>query len=323
MIKILVIRLSSMGDIIHTFPMVKDIKNNIANCSIDWLVDENFKEILKYNTNIDNVVSIPLRNWKKSKLKFIFKFIKWKKSLTNIKYDYIIDSQGLLKSAILSKCFKGNVYGYSIKSVREKLACIFYKRRIDILDVPLVTIKNRLLSKNIFNYTIVNSNIDFGIAENLKFEFKSFFEFNYIILFHATSKKDKKYPVNNWIEIIKFILSNYDYKIILPYGSSVEFIESNNLKNYFNSDNVIVHEKIYNFSELYNLIYNSSFVIGVDTGLIHLSNALNKKMIGIYTNTDPNKTGIIESNIAKNLGNINMIPDSSEVIELFNNILKI
>ena len=132
MIKILIIRLSSIGDIIHTFPMVFDIKNNVKNCTIDWLVDESFIDIVKLNCNVDNVIGIPIRKLKTNKFNIVSSVMNWRKSIKSVEYDYIIDSQGLIKSALVSKFFRGDVYGFDKNSIREKLACIFYKFKISV-----------------------------------------------------------------------------------------------------------------------------------------------------------------------------------------------
>ena len=319
MLKILIIRLSSIGDIIHTYPMIKDIKNNI-NCSIDWIIDEDFVELLKYNNNVDNIISIPLRKWKKNKFKFIFRLLKWKKKLKDIEYDYIIDSQGLLKSAILTKFFNGVSYGYDFYSIREKIASIFYNKKINVSKLLLATSKNRVLSQKVFNYHIDKNKIDFGMQ---KYYSNRLLNYNYIIFFHATSNVKKEYSFINWINIAKYVLSNTNLKIVLPYGSMIEKQKSLAIKNYINSDNIIVPDSIFNFKELHSLIYNAEFILGVDTGLIHLSNALNKKLIAIYTYTNPNKTGIVESNIAINIGGINVLPNYNEIISIFNKIIKI
>ncbi|MFN8770376.1 MAG: lipopolysaccharide heptosyltransferase I [Neisseriaceae bacterium] len=322
MVKILIIRLSSIGDIIHTFPMVYDIKNNIKDVCIDWVVDESFKDLLKYNKNVNNVITVPFRKWKKNKIKLIYNFRNWYKQLENKEYDFIIDSQGLIKSAILTRYFNGNVYGYDCSSAREKLASFLYKNKIKISKNVLATTKNRLLCQKIFNYNINLQHIDFGIEEYFKEENIKIVDYEYVIFFHAASKDEKKYPIENWINVANHILQNSKLKIILPYGNKKEKQESFEIKNKINSDRVIVPEKIYSFSEIYFLIYGASFIIGVDTGLIHLSNALNKKTIALYTNTDSKKTGIIETDISKNLGGIQLIPDYKEINLLFDKIMK-
>jgi heptosyltransferase-1 len=323
MIRILIIRLSSLGDIVHTYPMIKDIKDNVKNCSIDWLVDESFKDLLKYNRGIDNIIYIPLRKWKKNKFGFFLNLFDWYKKIKIKNYDYIIDSQGLIKSALLTKFFIGNVYGYDKFSIREKLASAFYKYKINVSKNYLATIKNRILCQKIFNYNINIKQINFGISEYFSEIKKEIYSNGYVVFFHATSKNSKKYPYAYWAEIASYIIKHTNCKIILPYGNNKEMEDAREIKKILNSDLVIIPKKIFSFDELHFLIYNAEIILGVDTGLIHLANALNKKTIAIYTKTNPNKTGIIESNIAKNIGNINVIPNPNEVIKIYENIMKV
>ena len=124
MTKILIIRLSSLGDIIHVYPMIYDIKNYFNNCQescqIDWLVDDSFKNLVECNSLIDNIITVPLRRWKKQKLHIVSEFISWKNSLPSKQYDYIIDVQGMIKSAFLTRYFNGSVYGYGFLTLKEK-----------------------------------------------------------------------------------------------------------------------------------------------------------------------------------------------------------
>lgn len=321
--RILIVRLSSLGDIVHTYPMIDDIKQKFPDCTIDWLVDENFSELVKLNTLVDKVVSIPLRNWKKNKFKLLSNICEWRKTLPNLTYDYIIDSQGLLKSALLAKCFKGPTYGLGINSVREKVASVFYKNKIETGKNHLAITKNRLLAAAIFNYEIDTSKAGFGL-KNSKFNATGLdINSKYIIFFHATSKDSKKLNIQKWAELAEYLIKEKRVAIVLPYGSIREKEESMAIKELIKSTDVIVPVRKLDYKDLSQLIQSSEFVFGVDTGLIHLANALNKKLIAIYVDTNPEKTGIFESDIAKNIGNTNLQPTVKELIDLYENITKI
>lgn len=316
MIKILIIRLSSLGDIIHTFPMINDIKNNIKQIEIDWLVDKNFEELIMINKNINNIYSIELRKSGKNIIKIIKEIIKLNKTVKLNRYDYIIDSQGLLKSAILTKFINGKSYGFSFYSIKEKLASIFYNNKIYVNKNQNATLRYRELAKKIFNYELnILNNVNFGLVNN---DIRKNNLNNTIIFFHATSDNSKKYPFNETINLLNKIVEHYNYNILLPYGNNIEYNESLKIKDNLNNKKLIlIPDKIYSYKELYNIIKNAIFIIGVDTGLIHLSNAMNKKIIALFNKTDPNKTGIIENENAINLGGINITISSDEVFKIF------
>jgi heptosyltransferase-1 len=322
-LKILIVRLSSLGDIIHTYPMLYDIKYNLPDATIDWLVDESFTDLLNLNPLVDNIISIPLRKWKKDKLNLFSNFKLWRKQTKNLSYDYIIDAQGLLKSAILAKCLNGTIYGLGKNSIREKLACLFYTKQFETGKNLLSITKNRVLASMIFGYSIDKDNVNFGLTSSNFPPSDLAISKQYVIFFHATSKDSKKYPKQNWAELAKYLIREHNLSILLPFGSPREQIESLTIKRLINSDNVYVPNKILDYAKLSGLISNAQFVFGVDTGLIHLANALNKKIIAIYVDTNPDKTGIFESLIAKNMGNKNLTPSVKELMELFESIMRI
>ncbi|MDQ5922160.1 MAG: heptosyltransferase [Pseudomonadota bacterium] len=333
MYNILIVRLSSLGDIIHTYPMIYDIKVNFPNCTIDWLVDDSFADLVKLNPLINKVISVPLRQWKKNRfnlLKHLKNIKQWRKDIICKRYDYIIDSQGLLKSAILARCFNGSVYGLGRNSIREKIASLLYHHKYEIGKNILAVTKNRLLAAAIYNYSINTEIVNFGMNEvfyttnydNLNSNLKKLNTTPYVIFFHATSKDSKKLSAQSWVDLAKYLIEEYKLTIVLPYGSITEKSESINIKNMLNSQNILVPDNKLNFETISHLISKAEFIFGVDTGLIHLANALNKKVIAIYVDTNPEKTGIFESNIAKNIGNIDVYPNVNQLIKLYETIIR-
>lgn len=315
--KILIVRLSSLGDIIHTFPMIYDIKQKIDQSEIHWLVDDSFSGIIKLNPHVDKVISIPLRKWKKNKISAFFEFKKWKKSLEDKNYDYIIDAQGLVKSAFFTRFFEGIVYGLGRYSAKEKLATKFYDYTYETGKEYLAITKNRLLASQIFGYKIDIKKVNFGL--NFKNN-KNIISSKYVLFFHATSKNSKKYGNNNWATLADYLIKEHGYTIVLPYGNQSEKQDAEIIKNIADSKNITICDSILDYTELANLIANSDFVFGVDTGLIHLANALDKKLIAIFADSNPQKTGVFESDTAKNIGITGKPPLLTDLIDLFEKI---
>lgn len=334
---ILIVRLSSLGDIVHTYPMLYDIKTKLDNCTVDWLVDNDFASLVKLNPLVDNMISIPLRMMAKNKLTLIPKFLHWHKTLkhkfSNKHYDYIIDSQGLLKSAILSRCFNGTIVGLGKNSIKEKLATLFYHHKHEVGSNHLAITKNRLFAAKILNYTIDTNQVNFGLCDldkpisNQSVVLPGTPLFNltnnkYAIFFHATSKDSKKYPLEKWAALASYMINVHNLDVILPFGSQKEHDEAIELQQSIDTDisHVVVPKNKLNYTELVTLIMNAEVVFGVDTGLVHLANALNKKLIAIYVDTNPDKTGVFVTNLAKNVGGIGKSPDVHQIISLFENI---
>ncbi|MBX9598472.1 MAG: lipopolysaccharide heptosyltransferase I [Burkholderiales bacterium] len=297
--KILIIRLSSIGDILHTMTVLPDIKNKLPNCEIDWLVDANFEGVVKLASLVDNVISIPLRKWKKNKLTWLYNILKFKKITKLKQYDYIIDTQGLIKSAFLAKLlFSGPVYGLDNKSAREKFSSLFYNYKYEVKQNNVAVIRLRGLISKIFELDTDLKDYKF-LVDTLEAPLK--FKNDYVLLLHGTSKDNKKWDLDNWIKLINWFIEHIDENIVVTYSNSEELNFVNKLAKKITNDRFVVIDKL-NFAELSGLIKKSSLVIGVDTGFTHMANLLRIPTIAIYLHSKPSYVGIVESNIAFNLG---------------------
>ncbi len=311
MVKVLVVRLSAIGDIFHTFSILPDIKNALPDCQIDWLVDESFVEVVKLSPLVDKIIGIPLKKWKKNKISWLLNLIKFKKNLVFKHYDYIIDTQGLIKSAVISRfLFTGKLYGLNIKSAREWPASLFYDYKYFVDQDNIAVIRLRGLIKEIF---------DIKQLDKLNFEITAVDTFvlgygNYIMYLHGTSKENKKWAYNNWLNLTHWMMKNTDYNIVLTYSNDQELAFVTKLANEVNNSRLIVVDKL-PFNQLAVVINNAKLIIGVDTGFTHLANLLNKPLLAIFLATNPNYVGIIENEIAHLFGGLNKTVLPTELIE--------
>lgn len=321
-LKILIIRLSSIGDIFHTFTLLPDIKQKCPNAEIDWLVDESFKGIAELSPLIDNVISIPLRKWKKNKLSWFYNLIKFKQTLNSEKYDYIIDTQGLIKSAFLAKLlFNGKIYGLDRKSARESLASWFYDHTYNVNQENVAVIRLRGLITKIFNLEHDLRLIDFKVRSVCS---KINYSEGYVLYLHGTSKENKKWSLESWCKFSEWIINNTQLKIILTYSNQVELEFAKKLAEQMINDRIIIIDKL-NFLQLVDLVQNAKLVIGVDTGFTHLANLLKKPTLAIYLHSDPNYVGMVESTIAHNFGGYKAQVDPNLLIDYIktNNLLEL
>ncbi len=126
--RILLVRLTALGDIIHSSAVLEFIKREKPNIQIDWLIEESFKEILENNPYINKLHSINLNSLKKERsLHNIKSLVSQLKYISSYNYDLVIDMQGLIKSAIVSRIISNNVFGFSFKSAKESIATILYR----------------------------------------------------------------------------------------------------------------------------------------------------------------------------------------------------
>ncbi len=282
--KFLIVRLSSLGDIVHTLPMVHQLKEHYPNCQIDWLAGKKCYDFLSFISEIDNIFLPKIKD-----------LIQIQKN----KYDFVIDVQGLFKSALLSKLSLGKkTIGF--KNTRE-FADNFYDLKIDagplfktskhIVDLNLELVLPLLggkLSKVKFLIPKINKSSfseDFKISKNKKS----------IIVFPATTWKSKLWPLNYWYELISQLSGKFQIYLCAS-KSDLSLIEDlinkldSNLIDYINlSGKTTTTDLIY-------LIQNSNLVIGMDSFGLHLASAIKNdfgfpEIIGIYGPTSPKRSG--------------------------------
>jgi heptosyltransferase-1 len=317
--RILIIKTSSMGDIIHCLPVINDILENYPKSQIDWVVEDSFAVIPCMHPNINQVISVSIRRWRKS----ILKKATWneintfKHTLTQ--YDAVVDCQGLTKSALISLLTKGVRHGFDWHSGRDPFASLFYNRNYKVSLKQDAVARNRALSALALGYEVPSTAPTYGITSQPQTEPKELgLAAKYIVGLHGTSRDSKLWPISKWVELGR-ALTQKNLKLLLPWASHTELQRANEIASQLSS--AIVLPKL-NISELASVIAQAEIAIGVDTGLTHLAAALNIPTIAIFTDSNPALNGVIAgANIpAINLGNIGQMPSSDEVIQAYHQI---
>ena len=306
MVRILIIKTSSLGDIVHCLPVINDIKYFVPESSIDWLVEECFADVPRLHPGVDSVITISLRTWKKN-LRKKSTWIGLYKSIKAIRenhYDIIIDFQGLLKSAFFTLFTRGDIHGFDKTSIREGAASYFYKFTHTVSKQIHAVVRNRELASKCFQYELLDQSAHFGL------EIHNINNFNlserYVVLIHGSSKKSKQWPKEHWLKVIQFF-NVLGLRVLLPWGNLEEYHFSKALRKA--STNSLVLPKM-NISDLANVISGAKCIIGVDSGLTHLGNAVGIPTIGLYMDSNPYLTGVYP-NIkvpSVNLGEIGVTP---------------
>ena len=293
--KIVIIKLSAMGDIVHSMVALEFIKKRLPNIEIDWVVEKSFKAILDNNPNIDNILTLELKSIKKNK-KNIFNEIKKVKNYSKNQYDIVIDAQGLIKSAITSKLISSKnsqIIGFSKESIRESIASKFYHKHINI-DYSANTIDRNIkvicgaLDIKVTPQEIINkSRFLFFKNEFNQIDFNS----RYNIFVIGSTWGSRNYPKEKFLEIANRL------KIItyISWGSEDEYQKALWLEK--NSKYIKALPKI-NLNELKEIIYHSNLLIGNDTGPTHIAWGLNKSSITIFGPTPINRIYITPINRA-------------------------
>jgi heptosyltransferase-1 len=306
---ILLVRITSFGDIIHNFPAVTDLARHFPHARIDWLVEESFAELPRLHPAIHTVIPCAQRRWRKQLFnpKTWTEFAQCKAQLRDNDYDLVIDSQGLIKSALLSRLANAPVAGLDANSARERLANLFYTHTYNIPSKMDAISRNRRLTAQACGYDI-NTPIEFGIDRIL--ETQPWIPTQpYIVLMTGTSRVDKQWATANWITIGK-MLHQQGYQLVLPWGSPIEQHYCETLACAFPA---IVAPKT-SLREVAILLQSAHLVIGPDTGVVHFAAALNTPCIMIFIASDPSRTGVQGSNYAVNIGACDAPPSVDAVL---------
>ncbi|MBZ7994928.1 lipopolysaccharide heptosyltransferase I [Campylobacter canadensis] len=293
--KIAIIRLSALGDIIQTAVVLQFIKKYVNNASIDWFVDVRFKNILEKHHYIDNLYALPLKD---KKYKECFNILKNAKKNN---YDLVIDFQGLIKSAFVSKMLSKNNFGFDKNSLKEDFASIFYKHKL-----------NCSYDENVFkryfslmNFAL-NLNLDFtliyqkeAIFDNKKLEYLKLNEKN-ILFYTGSSQANKNYPKEKILKLCKLILSTYEkINIFFAWGSEDERQNAQYICSNIQSKRMYILDKL-SLQDLIQLSNTMNLIIGNDSGTTHLAFAQNIASITIFGAT-PSKRNALTTKINKTI----------------------
>lgn len=338
--RILLVKTSSLGDVVHNLPVVNDILQHAPEAHIDWVVEESFAEIPRMHPHVNNVFNVAFRRWRKNLFspKEILgtwaEIAAFNKLIGQNQYDAIIDTQGLLKSALIVRQAKGEKHGFDKNSIREPFASYFYDKKYAISYDQHAVVRNRTLAALSLGYALPTNAPDYGLnkvgiekhgisVQNNASESRMATSLDtggsqgmYIVALHGTSRDSKLWPVANWIALGKALAAQH-LSLVLPWASNAEFARASEIASHLSNANVLPKLSI---GGLAGVISQAQAAIGVDTGLSHLAAALSIPTIAIYTDTNPALTGVMAGTQANaiNLGGIAANPTVEEVIQALN-----
>jgi heptosyltransferase I len=320
-VRLLLVKLSSMGDVIHNFPVVSDLVRAFPSIEIDWLTEAPYVDLVRMHPDVKQVFPLHLRALKKRwyAADAWKAFLADKAAVINRRnerpYDAVLDTQGLVKSAFVARWGQStgtSLVGYSRETVREPFAARIYDKSFNISREQHAVTRNRALAATAFGYALEGA-LDYGIAAPSNTDWPSRAA-PYAVLLHATSRENKQWPFQHWCELGN-TLAALGFQTVLPWGNVAERAASEKLAA------AIPHAFVppaLSLSAAAAMLAGASQVIGVDTGLAHLAVALKRPTVGLYVSTSPALTGLFGGDNARNLGGGNVdnpsTPSVKEVV---------
>ena len=291
--RLLIVKTSSLGDIVHALPALSDARQALPELRCDWLSEQAFAEIPAWHPAVERVITCNLRAWRRHPLHTFFgdEWSRFRGELRLHSYDLIIDAQGLVKSAWLAGRARGPLAGPDAHSVREPMAAWFYDRRYAVPrhDVAHAIARTRSLFAQALAYPLPQSAADAGLRRE-QFPHPELNE-PYVLLLHGTTWTGKRWPLSHWRQLADW-LSRRGLRPVLPWGNESERADATTIAE---ASQGLVLPKL-SLTALAGWIAHAPACVGVDTGLAHLAAAFGTPQLTLYGPTLPQLTGAIGAN---------------------------
>lgn len=328
---ILIVRVSSLGDVVHNMPIVADIHRFFPNAHIDWVVEEAYTSLVALNSGVRNVIPMSLRRWRKSLFSSATRaeIGNFRRLLRREAYDFVFDTQGLLKTAVVMRMARLKAGGKRVGlangtegSGYEAASRIFHDISVPVGLRTHAVQRSRMVPASVLGYAI-DSAAEFDLnpptfgAPGSGMLPPWMPGKPYAVFFHGTARAEKQWPAANWIQVARS-LQLRGLPILLPWGSEAEKHAAQQMLAQM--PNGILLPKL-PLMEAALLAQRAALVIGVDTGLTHIAASFNRPTIELYCDSPRWKTqGDWSPNII-NLGDIGTPPSVAEVVVAVDRLL--
>ncbi len=302
--RILIIKTSSLGDIIHTLPAVTDAARVFPGIRFDWVVEEAFAEIPAWHPAVDRVIPVALRRWRKHPLKArqSGEWRAFRQAISSVEYDAVIDAQGLLKSAWLSCYARSTVHGLDRHSAREPLASLLYRHRHAVPWGRHAVLRVRELFADVLGYSLppdAHSDRDgaepagasaYGLDHERVLATAAHRPDTgkpYLVFLHGTTWDTKHWPETYWRQLVERTSAN-GWQVRLPWGSITEHERADRIVAGIAGASVLPRLTL---TDLAAELAEARACVAVDTGLGHLAAALDIPTLSLFGPTNPGYTG--------------------------------
>jgi heptosyltransferase-1 len=287
-LRVLILKVTSLGDVIHTLPALTDAAKALPGIVFDWAVDESYAEVPAWHGSVDRVITLGNRRWRRAPWRAVVHGELWQfvQSLRRARYDWVLDVQGQLSKTIwIASLARGVRCGYDWASVREPLASLAYQRKFAVAKGQHAVERTRQLFAQALGYAVPAGVGDYGIDRETRFE--TTIDPGLLVFLHATSWSSKLWPVSYWADLIR-LAGREGYRVLLTWGNAEEKERAAQLAS--GQGHVILRTKS-TLAEIARDLASAGGVVAVDTGLCHLAAALGVPTVSLYGPTSTGLTG--------------------------------
>lgn len=310
--RVLVVKTSSMGDVVHTLPAVTDMANAFPSLSVDWLVEAPFASIAALHPAVKRVIPLSWRKWRKS----LWRGATWtamkacRAQLRTEPYDAVIDFQGLLKSVLWARQAQGPLLGYDRDSIRESWASAFYDRAVSVPKQLHAVERSRRLAASHLGYHSPISAPDFGLRTPASGWMPAVA--TYAVLIPCASRVEKHWPLAYWRALLERC-ERQGLHVVVLWGSKDE----RHLAEQVAQGSAASVPPFLSVSDAAAVLAQARLVVGLDTGFTHLAAAFARPTVGIYCDHEPGLAGVTGSGFVCSLGGRGTVPSLDAVQQAY------
>ncbi len=314
MTDILFIKTSSLGDVVHHMPAVSDARRRLPGARLTWVVEEPYVPLARLHPGVDAVIPVASRRWRGQlhRPETWSEMASFRRSVRERRYDAIVDSQGLVRTALIARAARGLRHGYDTASIREPLASLLYDVRHAVEWRCHAIPRNRILTGRALGYE-PQPEIDFGLD---RAAIAGRARKPYAVLLHGTARADKAWSQTHWLTVARALVAQ-GVDVVLPWGTAAERRRSDEMTAALGCGEVPERKPL---DQVAALIAGAAVVIGVDTGLLHVAAALGVPLVAIFIGSEPGLTGPLGAGKIAVVGGKGATPDASEVLRALDRV---
>ena len=307
--KVLVVKTSSIGDVIHTLPALTDARRALPDIAFDWVIEEELAPIGLWHPAVAHVIPVAYRRWRRRPVAGLIggALGAFRRRLRARRYDAVIDAQGLYKSGVVTALSDGPKHGYDLASCREKLAPLAYDRRYAVPRAQHAILRTRSLFAQVLGYKTPETAPDYGLARE---QFAaSGLAGPYVVFLHGTKWRTKRWAPDRW-RSLGLLANEAGFRVYVPWLGEGERQRAQAIADAVPGAELLPPVSL---ERAASVLAGASGVVAVDTGLAHLAAALSVPEVTLYGATSPARTGTMGATQEHMIGAMPCVPCRNKI----------